>query len=135
MSVFQEVSLTWDGKEYVVPPDKVMGLVAVIEDFITIEELSNQSGVKRAKVANAFAAAVRYAAAIAGASIKLTGEQVYEKLFGSDAMQSTTTVVYALLALMIPPEHLRAPDTAGGQGTTAPGKKKAAGKKKTGARS
>lgn len=113
MSIFEEVGLTWQGKEYTVPADKVMGLVEVVEDIITIEELSGR-GIKRAKVARAFAAALRYA----GAG-KIDHQDVYNQLFGADAMISTTAAVNGLLSLMIPPEHLqtKAPEPEKNQAT------------------
>ena len=129
MSLFQEVALTWDGKEFVVPSDKVMGLIEAIEDVITIEELANQAGVKRVKVARAFTAAVRYAASCADKRVDITEEAVLKTLFGGDAMEATTRVVYALLSMMIPPEHLRDVPAGAGEGGQPPVKKKAARKK------
>lgn len=121
MSIFDEVGLTWKGKEYVVPPDKVMGLVEVVEDVITIEELA-ANGVKRAKVAKAFAAAIRYAAQCQGAVAKIDEQDVYQSLFGDNAMAATTQTVYGLLSFMIPPEHLQTKPTQ----AKTPAKKKAA---------
>lgn len=112
MSLFQEVGLQWQGKEFVVPPEKVMGLVEVIEDVITIEELAGK-GVKRAKVAKAFTAAIRYAAQCQGGHAKISEEEVFESMFGHGAMDATTRVVYALLSLMIPPEHLQQQEPVG----------------------
>jgi hypothetical protein len=117
MSIFEEVGLTWGEREYVVAPDKVMGLVETIEDIVTIEELAAQ-GVKRAKVAKAFAAALRYAGAP-----KVDEQEVYASLFGDDAMASTTRIVYSLLAMMIPPEHLQLKSDSG---KPKPPRKKAA---------
>lgn len=118
MSVFEEVGLSWKGEEVVVPADKVMGLIEVVEDIITIEELSAK-GVKRVKVARAFAAALRYAGVR-----KLNDAEVYDSLFGADAMANTTGAIHALLTLMIPPEHLQAKRVE-----PPPGKPKATGKR------
>ena len=101
MSIFEEVGLTWEGTEYTVPAEQVMGLVEVVEDIITIEELSGR-GVKRAKVARAFAAALRYAGAK-----EVDPQAVYNSLFSADSMVFTNSAVNALLSLMIPPEHLQ----------------------------
>lgn len=125
MSIFQEVGLKWKGQEYVVPPDKVMGLVEVVEDVITIEELVG-NGIKRVRLAKAFAAAIRYAAQCKGAVAKIDDQEVFESLFGDDAMATTTRTVHALLAFMIPPEHLQVPSK-----DVVPGaKKKRAARKK-----
>lgn len=121
MSIFEEVSLSWQGKEYIVSPDKVMGLVAVIEDVITIEEMSGK-GVKRAKLAGAFAAAIRYAARCNGVFVKVSDEEVYASLFGADFHATTTRLVETLITLIIPPEHLRLKTAEEGQ---APEKQRA----------
>ena len=100
MSIFEEVKLTWNDKDYIVKPDRVMGLISVVEDFVTIEDLMSD-GLKRARISQAYAAALNYAGAF------VTSEQIYNALFSSDQLATTTQAVYALLTLMIPPEHLR----------------------------
>ena len=114
-SIFEEVGLTWQGEEYTVPPDQVMGLIEVIEDAITIEEMAGV-GVKRAKLARAYAAALRYAGA------RASHEQVFNSLFGTEGLRSTEQVIQGLMAMMIPPAHLSPVTTA----KAAPGKKRAA---------
>jgi hypothetical protein len=106
--IFEEVGIRWDGVEYVVPADKVMGLVEVIEEIITLEELHNQSGMKRTKLARAFAAALAYAGCR-----NVGSEDVYTAMFGTSAGVTTANAVTAILSLMIPPEHIR---QAGGEG-------------------
>ncbi len=103
ISIFQEVSLAWAGKEYSVKPNQVMELVERIEDFVTLEEL-NGTGLKRVKIAKAFHAALNFA----GASASL--ESVYNSLFDAHAAINSVAVVKGLLCLMIPPEHLRESD-------------------------
>lgn len=99
MGIFQEVGLTWDGQEYVVPSEKVMGLVATIEDIVTLEELVS-NGVKRAKLASAFCAALRYA------GCRVDEEEVYASLFG-DTGVTTRATIDAILSIMIPPESVQ----------------------------
>lgn len=41
MSVFEPVALTWKGEEYKIESDKVMMLIAKIEDIITLSEVYN----------------------------------------------------------------------------------------------
>jgi len=100
--IFEEVGIRWDGVEYTVPADKVMGLVEAIEDIITLEELHSQSGLKRSKVARAFAAALQYAGCRG-----VTGDDVYSAMFGAEAGVTTASAVTAILSLMIPPQHIR----------------------------
>jgi len=102
MSLFDEVSLTWKGDEYVVPADKVMGLIEVIEDVITLEELGSQTGIKRAAISRAFAVALRYAGAK-----DVTQQDVYVNFFDASKTVEIQTVITSLLLMMIPPEHLQ----------------------------
>ena len=102
MSIFQEFAITWNDKEYIVPPEKVMGLVEVVEDIITIEELNNKGGIKRAKVSRAFATALQYS----GCS-SVTQEDVYNKFFSAESKIEMGMIISSILVLMIPPEHLQ----------------------------
>jgi hypothetical protein len=104
MSRFEEVGLTWGGKEYKVAPDKVMGLIWSIETIVTMEEINQmlESGtIRRAQVSRAYMSALNYAGA------KVTDEEVYNSFFGENMLEDTVTVMVGLLAMMIPPEHLR----------------------------
>lgn len=100
MSIFKEFAVTWKGTEYVVAPDKVMGLVEVVEDVITMEEL-HSAGIKRAKVSRAFQSILKYSGCNA------THEEVYNTFFAAGAGVEITNIVHSILLLMIPPEHLQ----------------------------
>lgn len=104
MSIFHEVGLTWKGTEYTVPSDKVMGLIEVIEDVITLDELSNQKGIKRATISKAFAVALRYAG-----ETSVTQQDVYASFFNPETAADISQVITSLLVMMIPPEHLQEP--------------------------
>lgn len=100
MSIFQSVTLKWDNKEYVVPANQVMGLIAKIEDVITLAELMNKKGAPLARVAMGYGAALRYA----GCRVK--DEQVYQGMFSGDASEAIQTAVSGLLSMMIPPADI-----------------------------
>lgn len=100
MSIFKEVGLTWGGKEYTIKPDKVMGLVEVVEDVITLEELTG--AVKRGKLSKAYCVALRYAGCNS-----VTQEQVYKALYDPEKQKDVGPMVTAILMMMIPPEHLQ----------------------------
>ena len=70
MSLFEPVTLTWKGQEYVVKPDQVMYLIAIVEDKITLRQLSS-GDVPFSRTAQAFGAALRYAGA------KVNDDEVY----------------------------------------------------------
>ena len=119
MSIFEEVSLSWGGAEYVVPADKVMGLIEVIEEHITLEEL-NSKGLKRAHISKAYAAALVYAGA-RGA----TQEKVYNMFFNASNSVDITNIITALLMLIIPPEHLQEKTPPKPKASRKPRKKRA----------
>ena len=63
---FSPVTLTYRGEEFVVPPDKIWGLIGVIEEVITHGKLVvalHKQEVPITKVASAFAAALNFAGA------------------------------------------------------------------------
>lgn len=107
MSIFEDIKLTWDGKEYVIPSDRVMGAIARIEDVVTLGELqrySEKQTAPLAKVAMAYGAVLRYAGA------NVTDDKVYAGLFGGDGQnqhESIVTSIYILLAMMVPPAAMR----------------------------
>ena len=112
MSVFQPVTLAWQGKEYEIESDKVMMLIAKIEDVITLSEVYNyaQKGAAPvAKIAMAYGVALRYA----GASVR--DDEVYKGLFGGGD-DSIPAALNALLAMMIPPEDLQQKGQPTGKG-------------------
>ena len=103
MSIFHEVGLSWKGEEFTVPHDRVMGLIEVIEEVVTIQDLTSKNGVKFGKISRAYSDALKYAGA-RGA----TQEQVYSAMIGgSGEGVAIQEAVNSLLMLMIPPEHLQ----------------------------
>lgn len=119
MSIFEEIRLSWGGKDYVIPPDQVMRVIAKVEDVITLSELHTSMAGRKppiGKLAQAFGITLRHA----GASV--TDEQVYAGMFEGAAMRERlTAAVTVLLALMIPPQSIK----AAGEGKD-PGKDQAA---------
>ncbi len=109
MSIFKEVSLIWKGEEYIVSPDNVMGLIEVIEDVITLDELHSGSGIKRSKISKAFATALRYAAQNSKPrkSCNVTQQDIYESLFSVEEGGQISSIINTLLFMMVPPKHLQ----------------------------
>lgn len=123
MSIFKDVTITWGGKDFVVPAERVMGLVCVVEDAVTIEDLCGGNGVKRGKTAKAFAAALNYA------GCAVSEQDVYSVLFAGGGV-AVTAVINSLLMMMIPPEHLQKSQPAKPTATRQPKPKKATGSSK-----
>lgn len=131
MSIFKEVGLSWKGEEFIVPPEKVMGLIEVIEDSITLEELHNPRGINRSKTSKAFACALRYAAQNSKPAkmCNVTQQDVYTTLFAAETGSNITTIMTSLMLMMVPPEHLQ--DNSGKEEASLPQAVKAATKRKT----
>ena len=104
MSVFQEVIFGFKGEEYTVPANKVMKLIAEVEDIVSLGDLTTGRGPHISKLAAAYCYCINYAGG------KATIEQVYETLFGVDENLSSATAVTNLIALMVPPSSYQ-PDT------------------------
>jgi hypothetical protein len=104
MSIFEEVVLSWDGVEYKIDPERVMGAIAKVEEIITLRELSEyaQKGdAPMAKLAMAFASVLRYAGA------KVRDEEVYSGMFSGSGQKSAIGSISVLLQMMIPPSALK----------------------------
>lgn len=120
MSLFQPLTLNWEGRDYVIPPDRVMGAIATVEDVITLGELANvsQSGnINISKLARAYSALITYAGAM-----NASWEVVYKSMFQGN-QQVALLAVRSLLIMMMPP------------GTIQLGEVKPQGKAKAGSRS
>ena len=122
-SIFQEVTLRWGDKDYVVPPDRVMRAIALIEDHVTINQLSEAtSGGKMplVKISAAYAVVLRYAGA------NVSDEDVYDGMFnGAGQMHvKMMSAIAGLMGLMIPPGKIVELSKKEDAGAAAPGKEK-----------
>ena len=102
MAVFEDVTLTWKGDEYTVPSNRVMGLIATIEDHISIAQLYRDGGPPLSKLASAYASALKYA------GCRVSNEDVYASCF-QDGQRIIPELVAGLLSMMIPPSVLQQP--------------------------
>lgn len=99
----------WKGRKYFVPSNRVMGMIARIEDHVTMQELARFQAERNgalpfAKLANGFSAAIEYAGGNAPA------DEVYLTLCGAgETLEEGAAVAMAvrdMLNLMTPPEAL-----------------------------
>lgn len=114
MSIFQDITLTWKGKEYVIKGNNVLRLIAQIEDVITLQELlkfAQKGAAPVAKISSAFTLALRYA------GVKVSDEEVYASCFGAQHAAKNATLT--LLTMMTPPDDLILKNT---EEEDAPGK-------------
>lgn len=108
MSAFEDIGLSWQGRDYTIPANRVMGAIARVEDHVTFNELTQyaeRNTAPMAKLAQAFASVLRYAGA------PISDEDVYEGMFakGGDP-QSVMNATMTLLALFIPKSAIRPSD-------------------------
>jgi len=100
MAIFNPVIFGWGGNDYTVPAERVLGLVAEIEEVITFTDLiATKDRPNLSKLARAYSAALRYAGA------KISDEEVYQGLFkpGGAVFLEMQKAIIVLMAIMMPP--------------------------------
>jgi hypothetical protein len=99
--MFEQVELEWKGRKYIIPPRRVMGALAKVEDHLTmidLEQAASRQTLPFAKIANAYAALLQWAGCPVGA------DEVYEGLLSGGDDQATVmlTCVQHLQELFLP---------------------------------
>lgn len=103
MSIFEDVVFGFKGKEYKVKANKIMRLIAMVEDIVSLQDLSSGK-IKLSRLAEAYAACLTYA----GAEVEI--DEVYESLFGAGGAESVQGSVTSLVMLMLPPSSYHPPE-------------------------
>lgn len=132
MKGFEDVTIGWDGKEYVIPANKQLMLIAKLEATLggetgrqAVEVLTQPSGPSYAVLAMSYGAALRYAGA------NVSDDEIYLSIhegFASGDTGMATFIQGAILALLsiISPPLGRALMDDETDKPVAPAKKKAA---------
>ena len=97
--MFEPIEITFKDQSLKVPANRVFGLIASIEEHITITELYDKP--KNTAIAKAYAAAVNYAGGDASVN------DVYSMLFDAQGALNIRNAIQSLILMMIPPEHLQ----------------------------
>lgn len=106
MNQFQEVKLSWGGKTLIIRPDQVMRAIAVIEEHVTIKELSDFAKRGTAPMARL---ALAYADLIKFAGGEARSEDIYATMFsGQEGADAAALAINGLLQLMLPPGNIQA---------------------------
>lgn len=121
MGAFDPIELEWRGRTYPIPPRKVLGAIARVEEHLTFAELlafGGRNTVATARLALAYGALLRYAGA------DVSDEDVYEGMFAAqvsaaESADAIVTAVALLMSMMIPPGARQKPVLAPGE-TEAP---------------
>lgn len=103
MSIFEPVTISWKGEDYTVPADKVMRMIACIEDHVKVGDLIRPEGPGFVKLSMAYGSALRYAGA------RVADDEIYESIYAQGADQFATLVA-SLLTMMMPPSTLKTVD-------------------------
>lgn len=98
MSIFQDITLTWNGESKTIPSDRVLGLIAEVEECITIDDLAKGKP-KLAKIAMAYCAALKYA------GFKARTDETYQQMLKGESQAAA--LVTGLIEIMIPPETIQ----------------------------
>ena len=102
MPIFQDVTLGWKGKNFVVKSNDVMRLIAKVEKEITLGQLTQESGPPLA------ALAMGYCVALSHAGHSVEWDDVYAALFQGEGA-NVSAAVTGLMLLMMPPENYNPP--------------------------
>jgi hypothetical protein len=113
---FAPIDLEFDGVSYPVPANRVLGLIAAIEEHITLNELvAFTESPKRAKLAYAWAAALTYANTCTGKpanpalpALGVLSESVYLGTFahGEEGANNMLHTVISLVTSLLPPKEI-----------------------------
>lgn len=103
MSIFKDVVFGFKGEEFKVKSNKIMRLIGMVEDVVTLQDLTSGK-VKLSKLAEAYTECLKYA----GAEVEV--EEVYESLFGGQGANSVQESITALIMLMLPPSSYHPPE-------------------------
>lgn len=105
MGVFNDIPIGWRDREYIIPANRVLKVIAAIEEHITIDEICSYASrgamLPITKITFAYGAALR----LAGAAV--SDDEVYEHMFSGDEERSVALdALNGLLGMMMPASKL-----------------------------
>jgi hypothetical protein len=113
--IFQQIEMVWGGTPVTIPAERVLGAIAELEQVITFVELAQMLGSARpsmARLAQATGAVLRYA------GVKVSDDDAYAQIFGTDAgREEAVKAMQILMTMCIPPDAMK---TAEGDQGNAP---------------
>lgn len=105
MPIFEPVTVSWEGVDYVLPGGEILRTIARVEDVITMVQITRSienRDLPLAKISQAYGILLRACGA------RVSDEDVYERMFKGDDLQAVALrAVVTLQSLMIPPQKLR----------------------------
>lgn len=122
---FEDVKLSWKGRDYVLPADAMLRTIAQVEDILPLGRLYESMFKKSLPIAKL---SMCYGIMLRAAGVEASDDEVYTGLFedGGKSMQAKAMQAIALLqALMIPPDALRSKEDKPAKGEPATGSRAA----------
>lgn len=118
-AIFDDIKLGWNGRNFVIAANRVMGALARVEDVVTLHELQAFAARKTApmaKLAMAYGTVLRYA------GCTVSDDEVYRSIVrGNEGGIGVMTAIAGLLSMMIPPAREdEEPKKAAPAGNVAP---------------
>jgi len=98
--IFKQVELDWGDQTYTIPPNRILGAIAIIEEYFTFQDLADAVNSKKLSLttlSRTYGDILRYA----GASV--SDDEVYAGMFAGDLSSQIRRAVETLLVMMIPP--------------------------------
>lgn len=104
MGPFEAFTFNWDGKDYAIPAEEQLRVIAQIEDVVTAAELAQFTASRRnpptAKLAMAYGILLRHVG-VKVDGVPIGDKAVLKSLFGAKAtVEKTTLVMLSLLSFM-----------------------------------
>lgn len=104
-SIFKPVTLEFKGEQKTIPADQVMTAIGLIENHISLKELTSQHGTPLSKLASGYVAVLNFAG-----FKNLKAEDVYMSLFDKDqGKKSAADAAAGLMLMMVPPTNYTPP--------------------------
>ena len=115
MSAFSDISIGWDGKDYVIEGRQRFRVICLVEEEVTIGEIAGMAmdpaRLKATSVAKGFCAILRFLGVTevqGGKTVPITAETVFVRMFGEGADGDGPLVAVTILLALIQP-HLPEP--------------------------
>jgi hypothetical protein len=103
MEIFNPIELSWGGKDYKVPANRVLEAVCVCEEEVTLHELAQYAQRETApagRLAKAYGAVLRYA------GCQVTNDEVFSAMFRQSSADRINLSIQTLLMAMMPKDML-----------------------------
>lgn len=121
MAIFEDIKLSWKGKEHVLPADSMLRTIAQVEDVLSIGKLYESIAKKSLPMAKL---AICYGIVLRAAGAEVSDDEVYDGMFANDGesiQRKAFQAIGLLQSLMLPPSAIRSRAESKGKAGEATG--------------